>query len=901
MIFKTEMHLVDKQPCLVLIGRDDDGNPVIKPKKDFKYWFFVDEDCPLESFSDVYKTEKGYTSIMETPVKKVFINNYFNLRKFKHKIQDMGYKTWESDIPMTNRYFMEMEDEPEKPKFKVCHFDIETAPETTFDEGEDVETQRFPDIEKADQVICSISVEMGGKITSWLCGPRKIDGVRYFEDEECMLEDFLEFINEESPDILSAYNLDYFDLPYLINRCTRLGINYNLMSKLNEVQSREVRGNTFYNAKGTILFDLLKAYKLWRKYGNMTVLESYSLDHVSRTVLDDKKLDHGKTISYLWKYDAETLIEYNRHDVRLMRMLDDKCKIIDFFDNVRRISRIQFEDVYKTTSIVDGYLISRLKEKIILPDSNPGAKGDRFAGAFVFEPEPGVYDNILCQDVSSMYPSIIRNYNISFETVGGTDIVIPYKNMGFKKEPGVIPMFLQELADFRAEAKQKLKQAKKDNDKTLMERYHQLQYGFKIISNCFSEDTEIMTPCGKKNIKNMKKGDLVYSINPKTKELEIKPVVETQVFDYSGEMIHFKSNSMDLMVTPNHNMIVETAYGDKKFVQAKDYKTHEHIPLHTPLKTRKINKTFDLFEHASPNDYKFFIYKDEDLRILKSRPEFENITLKKINMDKCEGNKKIPRFNTCSKKLAEQVQIILLELGYNFSVTKTKTCYRIYFYKKNTKPHKNHITKINNNSNKVYCVTVKDNHTVYAGRNNKFCWTGQSVYGYIGYPGSRLYRPEVAEAVTGMGQILIKLMAEKAEDIFGTKVIYSDTDSVVYDSIVNINTEEFNCNIEIGKLFELEMAVNDENTSCDNKYIVKPHKTMHSPTVNKKTGIIENKKIKYIMGHKVKKEMFKITVDGNELIVTEDHSIMVKRNGEIIEVTPKQILPSDKLLIKMEK
>ncbi len=483
MVFKTELITRNGLPVLHTFSRTQDGELHIEPIYNFKFWFYVDENCPLENFENVYNTESGYVSIENTKLKKVYVNNYYKTRELKDKIESLGYSTWEADIPMINRYFMSMDKDPEKEQLKVCFFDIETAPETTFDEGEDVSVQEFPEPDKAEQCICSICASVGNNMYQWLCGPVNVKGTRYFFDEKDMLEDFIHVLKEENPDIISAYNLDNFDAPYLINRCKKLGINYHMLSRLNSVTDRFAGNKTVYNFKGTILFDLFVGYKLWRKYGNMTVLASYSLDYVARTILNDNKLEHGKTISYLWKHDPKTLVEYNTHDVVLMKKLDEKCKIVDFFDNARRMSRIQFEDVYKTTSLIDGYLISRLKESIILPNSKPGSSGNAYSGAFVFEPVPGIYKNVLCQDIASMYPSIIKTYNISYETVGGNDIILPYKNLGFSKTPGIIPKFLDELGSRRKEAKQQLKIAKKENDIDKEEFYYQRQYSLKIILN----------------------------------------------------------------------------------------------------------------------------------------------------------------------------------------------------------------------------------------------------------------------------------------------------------------------------------------------------------------------------------------------------------------------------------
>jgi DNA polymerase I len=471
-LYLVEQVYTDTQSLIYEFHRHDDGKKEIKKIANYKPYIFCDENAPIDNWNQVISTKKGFTTINGKKAKQVFLKKANYMRQIRKALSTMGFGSYEADIPFHNRYTNDL---PEIAKGKIwqCFLDIETNSK-----------DKFPDIESADQEICCLTIKLNGEIITWLCGEHLIGKdlsdlkhVRFIPKEEDMLEDFMTWMKNISPDILTAWNIG-FDMEYLINRMARLGVDYKRFSPLHDVYINSYGQRKYIKCKGTVIFDQLEAYKLWRKYGNMPVLASYSLDYVARTVLEKTKLHHGKTMNDLWMNDVKTLIEYNQWDVELLDLIEQRCKIIDFFDEIRRKCRIQFDDVYKTTAMLDGYLIHNLNKSIILPNSNKPQEEDKFKGAFVFQPIAGLYDNILCLDIKGMYPNIIKTFNISYETLGG-EIKLPI-GTSFAKTPGLIPRNLDELAAERTEYKKKMKAAK---TKAEYELWHQRQYGTKIIMN----------------------------------------------------------------------------------------------------------------------------------------------------------------------------------------------------------------------------------------------------------------------------------------------------------------------------------------------------------------------------------------------------------------------------------
>ena len=849
-----------------------------------------------------------------------------------------------------------------------------------------------------------------------------------------------------------THNCAAFDMTYLIRRMERLGIDYKEMSPLRHVRIDKKYGDVII--KGRIILDMMAAYKHYRRITNQGQAENYSLQFTGENVLGSGKIQHKETFREMWLEKPNKLLEYNLRDTEMVYEINEKFQIIDFFQSICSKSCASLRNIYHTSTLVDGLLLRKVSGKLALP-SKVKHEADGYSGAHVFKPVPGLYKNVLALDIKGMYPNIIKTFNIGYETFNPDGNIQISEGIGFDSGVGIISQTIRDLGEERTTYKKLMKQANDDDNTELRQFYNFRQYAVKVLGNCFSHDTKILTPNGEVNIKDLKIGDYVYSIEPNTKRLQTKKVIRTYEHDYNGDMCHFKTQNMDLMVTPNHNMLATTPYESRGFfVNAEHWKTSYTIPKHTP-KTQVLPKYISLLENVNIEDYTFYIKKNIDMRTLKSKimKIFPHSTYKfrKINKEMCEvicskqdlyrlflnrfdvyvkykkynnsdkfkpfihvddfstllgwfisegslykstkkrydngncrgeskiihisqsekhnpnyyneieqlliklnisfykhkkgfsfssplwydnlikcgknsyeknvhssffehidyelffkslykgdGHKKLNKYTTVSETLKNQLLIILTELGYRVRWTKDHHFFRIIFDNYRWKPHKNNITKLKNNSDKVYCVEVEDNHTLLAGRNNKYCWCGQSIYGYLGFPGSRLYKPEVADAVTTIGRELINWTAKFLEDN-GYTIVYGDTDSCVYDTKINIIYDNKESTIKIGELFENSLSDGEVMKRDENNYIVTPNSTLSTPSIDITTGKIENNKIKYIMGHKVNKKLYKIKTKDREVTITEDHSIMVKRDDNIIEIKPTEIQKTDKILIKKRK
>ena len=305
-------------------------------------------------------------------------------------------------------------------KIRVFTIDIETAAENGF-----------PDIESADQEILLISVKdsFTGLYHVWGSKPftNKHADVSYTQcaHEQELLQKYLAWWIENYPDVITGWNVQLFDVPYICNRLARvLGDKQTkFFSPWKLLSSREIyiqgRKNISYDVSGITVLDYLDLY---RKF-TYTNQESYRLDHIALVELGSKKLDHSEfdTFKEFYTQDWQKFVEYNIHDVRLVDQLEDKMKLMDLAFTLAYDAKVNLEDVFSQVRMWDSIIYNYLRKKnIVIPPKIKNQKSDKYAGAYVKEPKPGRYDWVVNFDLNSLYPHLIMQYNISPETLWET-------------------------------------------------------------------------------------------------------------------------------------------------------------------------------------------------------------------------------------------------------------------------------------------------------------------------------------------------------------------------------------------------------------------------------------------------------------------------------------------------
>ncbi len=229
------------------------------------------------------------------------------------------------------------------------------------------------------------------------------------------------FWEKHQPDVVTGWNSEFFDIPYVCNRIKKLFGEDELkrLSPWGSVQDREVyqmgRRHQTYNIQGIAALDY---FDLYRKF-TYSAQESYRLDHIAKVELGEKKAGNPyDTFSEWYKKDFQSFIEYNIGDVEIVDKLEDKMKLIELCLTMAYEGKVNYTDVLGSVRYWDVLIYNYLREKnIVIPQKVSHEKPEQYEGAYVKDPLVGMHKWVMSFDLNSLYPHLIMQYNISPETL----------------------------------------------------------------------------------------------------------------------------------------------------------------------------------------------------------------------------------------------------------------------------------------------------------------------------------------------------------------------------------------------------------------------------------------------------------------------------------------------------
>ena len=303
-------------------------------------------------------------------------------------------------------------------KINIAIIDIEVGSENGF-----------PDPYKANEPITSIAVKtVGGNMKVYGCGDfnNQRDDVAYFKcrDEYDLCKRFLEDWQLNTPDIITGWNTRFFDIPYLINRFTKIlgESEMKTLSPWGYINERKmvVRGREMieYDIYGISSLDYIELYRWYAPGGKSQ--DSYRLDNIAQVELGEGKIsyDEFENLHQLYRLNYQKFIEYNIKDVELILKLEDKLKLIELALTLAYDTKSNFNDVFAQTRMWDAIIYNYLLERnIVVPPNETSVKDGAFEGAYVKDPQIGVHDYVASFDLNSLYPHLMIQYNISPETI----------------------------------------------------------------------------------------------------------------------------------------------------------------------------------------------------------------------------------------------------------------------------------------------------------------------------------------------------------------------------------------------------------------------------------------------------------------------------------------------------
>ena len=365
------------------------------------------------------KKDTQYKSIFGTSLKKRSFNSPSHRNRF---INDTGTTRVFENLRWDQQFLIDLfastarEDSFSQHSIKTWFIDIET-----YSPGD------FPTPERASDQINVITVydTITKKFTTWGTSKlrKKIPGCdyRYCETEKEMLQAFLHMISVDPPDILSGWNSEFFDIPYIINRIARVfdEDTCHRLSPVGTIYPRTLRTQfgretIRWFIDGISCIDYLDVYKKF----SVGLRESYKLDSIAELELGEKKIDYGNmNLAQLADDDWQTFVEYNVQDVNLLVRMEEKLRYIELLRMLAYTGLTTFESAMGTLPVITGAAVLTARDKnLILPTFIRNDDSGQYEGAYVSSPQKGFQSNIISFDANSLYPNTMITLNLSPET-----------------------------------------------------------------------------------------------------------------------------------------------------------------------------------------------------------------------------------------------------------------------------------------------------------------------------------------------------------------------------------------------------------------------------------------------------------------------------------------------------
>jgi DNA polymerase elongation subunit (family B) len=380
----------------------------------------------------------------------------------------------------------------------------------------------FPNADQALEPMLAITIKNHdtGRIKVWGLHDYQNDreDVQYIQcsTERELLAQFLAWWENDHPDVITGWNTEFFDIPYICNRIKSV-MGEDAMKRLSPwgvVNSRMVnsgygRKDQVYDIMGVVEVDYLQLY---RKF-TYSAQESYRLDHIAFVELGERKDENPyETFRDWYTKDYQSFLDYNIQDVELVDRLDDKMKLIDLILTMTYEAKVNISDSFTSVKYWDVLIYNHLlKRNIVIPQkTSHKSKGEKYVGAYVKEPQVGQHKWVMSFDLNSLYPHLIMQYNISPETLLPQEVSVdvdhlldnkpvpklegatftPNGAVFHKRHQGFLPEMMQSMYNDRTIYKKKMLQAKQQYEDTKdakylkeVSRYNNIQMARKISLN----------------------------------------------------------------------------------------------------------------------------------------------------------------------------------------------------------------------------------------------------------------------------------------------------------------------------------------------------------------------------------------------------------------------------------
>ncbi len=487
--------IIDGHLHIKLFGRLENGQSFVTLNRVPSYLFIREKDLKkANKILQKYKTEKTeLKTFQEEEVIRVLSANNTELNKLTHALHSSEINTFEADIKpyyrfiidnnilgsldiegdyivaeRVDRFYHEPRITPAstRPELKVVSIDLESS-------------------EKGD-LFC-IGIYSNNYKKNFMVTDKKLENTVPCKNEADCLEKFKAEIIKLDPDIITGWNIIEFDLVYLQDLYRKHKIpldlgrtNTNIRIKIEENYFKpskvDIPGRQVLDAMYMIRDPFIQEAPSIKN----AKFESYTLENVSQVILGTGKLLKGKErhaeIEELYKKDQNKLVEYNLLDCKLAYDILKKTEIIELAVERSHLTGMPLDKITASIVAFDSlYIREARKHSLVVPTTRYGTKEDKIKGGYVYSANPGIYENVLVLDFKSLYPSIIRTFNIdpaSFLEKKEKGCITTPNGAFFKNKEGILPTILERLHEEREKAKKDKKELASYTIKIIMNSFY---------------------------------------------------------------------------------------------------------------------------------------------------------------------------------------------------------------------------------------------------------------------------------------------------------------------------------------------------------------------------------------------------------------------------------------------
>jgi DNA polymerase-2 len=457
--------------------------------------FFAEKDAQTSSLTVPFsQKEVELKNFNGKPVNAFYFNTQSNLNTAVEELDNIGIRTFESDVNPCRRFLMErfinaqvrVSGKCEKkanlflfinPKLEPCEFspellvasiDIETGADNNF--------------------LYSVAVHLSGKVDTGKVfiiseNEEKLpDNVEAFKNEKELLVNFLEWFGQTDPDIIIGWHVIGFDLMFLENKCNELMIPFDIARSSGRVSLRKRKPRGYFaSVTGRVIIDGPVALR-----SSFYTFEDYRLETVAQELLAEGKTitpdqDKVEEIERLYKEDKAALAEYNLKDAILVTDIFKKAGLINLFIRRSQLSGLLMDELGMMTLAFDHFYLPKLhRAGYVGPNVKDLDTSEHAAGGYVMDPIPGIYDNIVVLDFKSLYPSIIQTFKIDplSNLLSDQDTLETLNGFKFSSTQHFLPEFIDHLTEQRNIARNKKDKPLSQAIKILMNSFYGVMGSF---------------------------------------------------------------------------------------------------------------------------------------------------------------------------------------------------------------------------------------------------------------------------------------------------------------------------------------------------------------------------------------------------------------------------------------